>query len=154
MTARLPVTVSSVQTWFYMYAYVKKSSPGSTQLPTSRHLLSPPTCATMTHTHTHTRINRLWSPLAYGLGGNNLPSTVSIPGPLKFMLMTLPCTMSTANSLHVQHIQLYRRRSIALKSGLNLGMANLVMQRRGSCRPTKISCLKPLLRQWKDRQLQ
>ena len=54
MTARLPVTVSSVQTWFYMYAYVKKSSPGSTQLPTSRHLLSPPTCATMTHTHTHT----------------------------------------------------------------------------------------------------
>ena len=69
MTARLPVTVSSVQTWFYMYAYVKKSSPGSTQLPTSRHLLSPPTCATMTHTHT--RINRLWSPLAYGLGGNN-----------------------------------------------------------------------------------
>ena len=71
MTARLPVTVSSVQTWFYMYAYVKKSSPGSTQLPTSRHLPSPPTCATMTHTHTHTRINRLWSPLAYGLGGNN-----------------------------------------------------------------------------------
>ena len=54
MTARLPVTVSSVQTWFYMYAYVKKSSPGSTQLPTSRHLLSPPTCATMTHTHIHT----------------------------------------------------------------------------------------------------
>ena len=36
MTARLPVTVSSVQTWFYMYAYVKKSSPGSTQLPTTR----------------------------------------------------------------------------------------------------------------------
>ena len=41
MTARLPVTVSSVQTWFYMHAYVKKPSPGSTQLPTSRHLLSP-----------------------------------------------------------------------------------------------------------------
>ena len=85
MTARLPVTVSSVQTWFYMYAYVKKSSPGSTQLPTCRHLLSPPTCATMTHTHTYTHlliacgapwptawgaINRLWSPLAYDLGGN------------------------------------------------------------------------------------
>ena len=51
MTARWPVTVSSVQTWFYMYPYVKKSSPGSTQLPTSRHLLSPPPCATMTHTH-------------------------------------------------------------------------------------------------------
>ena len=33
--------VSSVQTWFYMEDYVKKSSPGSTQLPTSRHLLSP-----------------------------------------------------------------------------------------------------------------
>ena len=83
---------------------------------------------------------------------NNLPSTVSIP--TEIMLMTLPCTMSTANSLHVQHIQLYRRRSIAPKSGLNLGMANLVMQRRGSCRPTKISCLKPLLRQWKNMQLQ
>ena len=41
VTARLPVTVSRVQTYFYMYAYVKKSSPGSTQLPTSRHLLSP-----------------------------------------------------------------------------------------------------------------
>ena len=54
MTARLPVTVSSVQLCFYMYAHVKKSSPGSTQLPTSRHLLSPPTCATMTHTHIHT----------------------------------------------------------------------------------------------------
>ena len=26
---------------------------------------------THTHTHIHTRINRLWSPLAYGLGGNN-----------------------------------------------------------------------------------
>ena len=78
MTARLPVTVSSVQTWFYIYAYVKKSSPGSTQLPTSRHLLSPSqplivTSVTHTHIHTyiHTRINRLWSPLAYGLGGNN-----------------------------------------------------------------------------------
>ena len=58
MTARLPVTVSSVQTWFYMWAYVKKSSPGSTQLPTSRRLLSPPTCATMTHTH----LQDGWSP--------------------------------------------------------------------------------------------
>ena len=26
---------------------------------------------TYTHTHIHTPINRLWSPLAYGLGGNN-----------------------------------------------------------------------------------
>ena len=25
---------------------------------------------THTHIHTHTSINRLWSPLAYGLGGN------------------------------------------------------------------------------------
>ena len=25
---------------------------------------------THTHTYTHTPINRLWSPLAYGLGGN------------------------------------------------------------------------------------
>ena len=73
MTARLPVTVSSVQTWFYMWAYVKKFSPGSTQVPTSRHLLSPHIVTSMTHTHTytHTPINRLWSPLAYGLGGNN-----------------------------------------------------------------------------------
>ena len=82
MTARLPVTVSSVQTWFYMYAYVKKSSPGSTQLPTSRHLLSPPTCATMTltHTHIHTPINRLWSPLAYGQGGNKYSFLHSLAG--------------------------------------------------------------------------
>ena len=50
--------------------------------------------------------------------------------PLKFMLMALPCTMSTANSLYVQHIQLHRGRSIAPKSGLNLDMANLVMQSR------------------------
>ena len=28
------MTVSSEQTWFYMQAYVKKSLPGSTQLPT------------------------------------------------------------------------------------------------------------------------
>ena len=27
---------------------------------------------THTHTHIHTRINRLWSPLAYGLGGNKI----------------------------------------------------------------------------------
>ena len=53
MTAILPVTVSSVQTWFYALAYVKKSSPESTQLPTSRHLLSPPIVTSMTHTHTH-----------------------------------------------------------------------------------------------------
>ena len=69
-TARLPVTVSSVQTWFCMQANVKKSSPGSTQLPTSRHLLSSPTVPRW-HTHTYTPINRLWSPLAYGLWGNN-----------------------------------------------------------------------------------
>ena len=74
MTARLPVTVSSVQLCFYMYAYVKKFSPGSTQLPTCRHLLSPsswPRWRTHTHTHTHTHRdthththtpdNRLWS---------------------------------------------------------------------------------------------
>ena len=75
MTARLPVIVSSVHTWFYMYAYVKKSSTGSKQLPTSRHLLSPSqplivTSVTHIHTYVHTRINRLWSPLAFGLGGN------------------------------------------------------------------------------------
>ena len=51
MTSRLPVTVSSVQTWFYMWAYVKKSSPGSIQLPTSRHLLSPFTATSVTYIH-------------------------------------------------------------------------------------------------------
>ena len=42
----------------------------ATHKPTSA---QPTHCATMTHTHTHTHtpINRLWSPLAYGLGGNN-----------------------------------------------------------------------------------
>ena len=70
--------------------------------------------------------------------------------PLKSMPMTPPCTMSTANSRHAQHIQLYRRRSISPESGLNLGMANSVMQRRGSCRPTKIFCVKHSLQQWKD----
>ena len=43
-----------------------------THKPTSA---QPTHCATMTHTHIHTYtqtpINRLWSPLAYGLGGNN-----------------------------------------------------------------------------------
>ena len=79
MTARLPVTVSSVQTWFYMHAYVKKSSPGSTQLPTSRHLLSPPTCATMTHTHTHTYTHLLiacGAPWPTALGAINPPNLV------------------------------------------------------------------------------
>ena len=52
---------------------MKKSSPGSTQLPTSRHLLSPSQPLIVTSvTYIHTRINRLWSPLAYGLGGNNV----------------------------------------------------------------------------------
>ena len=36
LTAILPVTVSSVQTWWL--AYGKEFSPGRTQLPTSRHL--------------------------------------------------------------------------------------------------------------------
>ena len=30
MSARLPVTVSSMQTWLYMHTFVKKSTPGST----------------------------------------------------------------------------------------------------------------------------
>ena len=30
-----------------------------------------------THTYTHTPINRLWSPLAYGLGGNNFSSCIA-----------------------------------------------------------------------------
>ena len=56
MTARLPVTLSSVQTWFYMEAYVKKSSPGSTQLPTSRHLLSRFTATSVTYIHTSNKL--------------------------------------------------------------------------------------------------
>ena len=51
---------------------MKKSSPRSTQLPTSRHLLSPSQPLVVTSvTHIHTSNNRLWSPLAYGLGGKN-----------------------------------------------------------------------------------
>ena len=67
---------------FYMYAYVKKSSPGSTQLPTSRHLLSPSQPLIVTSvTYIHTRINRLWSPLAYGLGGNKMAGRHGAPRP-------------------------------------------------------------------------
>ena len=49
----------------------------ATHKPTSA---QPTHCATMTHTHTYTHthirtpINRLWSPLAYGLGGNKIAS--------------------------------------------------------------------------------
>ena len=40
--------------------------------PTSAQPLSAPHSDQRdTHTYRHTRINRLWSPLAYGLGGNN-----------------------------------------------------------------------------------
>ena len=40
--------------------------------PTSAQPLSAPHSDLRdTHTYIHTRINRLWSPLAYGLGGNN-----------------------------------------------------------------------------------
>ena len=37
---------------------------------------------THTHTHirTHTSINRLWSPLAYGLGGNKIANRCEPPG--------------------------------------------------------------------------
>ena len=41
----------------------------ATHKPTSAHSAHM-TTMTHTHTHTHTPINRLWSPLAYGLGGN------------------------------------------------------------------------------------
>ena len=41
----------------------------ATHKPTSA---QPPIVTTMTHTHPHTPNNRLWSPLAYGLGGNKL----------------------------------------------------------------------------------
>ena len=39
----------------------------TTPKPTSAHSAH---MTTMTHTYTHTSNNRLWSPLAYGLGGN------------------------------------------------------------------------------------
>ena len=60
----------------------------ATHKPTSAQPLSAPhSDLDDTHTHTyihtyiHTRINRLWSPLAYGLGGNKLPwqTTVHVP---------------------------------------------------------------------------
>ena len=44
----------------------------ATHKPTSAQPLSAPHSDQRdTHTYIHTRINRLWSPLAYGLGGNN-----------------------------------------------------------------------------------
>ena len=43
----------------------------ATHKPTSAQPLSAPQSDQRdTHTYIHTRINRLWSPLAYGLGGN------------------------------------------------------------------------------------
>ena len=45
----------------------------ATHKPTSAQPLSAPHSDQRdTHTYIHTRINRLWSPLAYGLGGNNI----------------------------------------------------------------------------------
>ena len=50
---------------------MKKSSPGSTQLPTSRHLLSPSQPLIVTSvTYIHLII-ACGAPLAYGLGNNN-----------------------------------------------------------------------------------
>ena len=52
----------------------------ATHKPTSAQPLSAPhsdqrDTHTYIHTYIHTRINRLWSPLAYGLGGNKPPFT-------------------------------------------------------------------------------
>ena len=50
-----------------------------------------------THTYIHTRINRLWSPLAYGLGGNNRlwsPLAYGLGGNKLFFffhVLLLPC---------------------------------------------------------------
>ena len=54
MTARLPVTVSSVQTWFLHVDLCKEifdRKHTGTHKPTSA---QPTHCATMTHTHTYT----------------------------------------------------------------------------------------------------
>ena len=45
--------------------------PTSAQPPPPHSDLDDTHAYTHRHTHTHTPNNRLWSPLAYGLGGNN-----------------------------------------------------------------------------------
>ena len=82
MTARLPVAVSSVQTWFYMLAYVKKSLPGSTKLPTSPHLLSPSQPLYSYQRDIHLIIV-CGAPRAYGLAGQqffSISAEASLPG--------------------------------------------------------------------------
>ena len=56
---------------------------------------------THTHTHIHTPINRLWSPLAYGLGGNNCLWSYSLS--LSWYLactseLVLSCNLSSSTS--------------------------------------------------------
>ena len=62
LTARLPVNVSSVQTWFYICKEIFARKHTATQKPTSARPLivitmtpPPPHTHTNTHTHTHTR---------------------------------------------------------------------------------------------------
>ena len=54
----------------------------ATHKPTSAQPLSAPHSDQRdTHTYIHTRINRLWSPLAYGLGGNKMAGRRGAPRP-------------------------------------------------------------------------
>ena len=75
---------------------MKKSSPGSTQLPTSRHLLSPSQPLIVTSvTYIHTSNDRLWGPLAYGLGaiiacGAPWPTALGAKTFLASLLAVLP----------------------------------------------------------------
>ena len=73
MIARLPVTVSSganvvLHVGLCKEIFARKHT--ATHKPTSAQPPPPPPPIVTTMTHTHTPINRLWSPSAYGLGGN------------------------------------------------------------------------------------
>ena len=64
MTARLPVTVSSLQTWFLHVALCKEifaRKHTATHKPTSAQP-PPPIVTTMTHTHTHTHTTHTHTP--------------------------------------------------------------------------------------------
>ena len=51
-----------------------------------------PHCHDDTHTHTHTPINRLWSPLAYGLGGNKFKAVTRALRASKLRVTWFPLT--------------------------------------------------------------
>ena len=73
----------------------------ATHKPTSAQPLSAPHSDQRDiHTYIHTRINRLWSPLAYGLGGNNHLSLPPLSlSSLSLSLYSLSLSLSSLLSL-------------------------------------------------------